>query len=153
MTLRRSAWAWSILLPVIGLIIFRFGSVISFPAPTPTACGLAVLGLAFLPWAPRWLIKFGDISYGFYLLHWPGIGLMTREAFARITPNQVAGEVWRWETFLHITLVAYLSWTYFEQPINRWARRISERYRRAAVSTPDGSGNLLEAPANSTPSG
>jgi exopolysaccharide production protein ExoZ len=143
-----SAWALSILLPAVALIIFKLGSLMSFPLRTPAACGLAVLGLAFLPWAPRWLVKFGDISYGFYLLHWPGISLMTWEAFARITPNQAAGEIWRWETFLHITLVAYLSWTYFEQPINRWARLVSRRYFRAAVNDGDGAVTLVDVPAS-----
>lgn len=95
---------------------------------TPVACGLAVIGLALLPYAPRWGVILGDVSYGVYLLHWPLIGLSVRIAIM-LRPNPAAGEFWRWEFFAHLCALALLSWVVFERPINRWAWRfVSRRY-------------------------
>ena len=105
------AWLMAVTLPVASLVMFQFGHVISMPVPTPAACFLAVIGLAFLPWAPGWLVKLGDASYGFYLFHWPVIGVMTSLAFGKVQPSKLFGEPWRWNTFLYIWILALLSWT------------------------------------------
>jgi peptidoglycan/LPS O-acetylase OafA/YrhL len=91
---------------------------------TPGACFLLVLAMTFVTWAPQPLIQFGDISYGFYLLHWPILSLAAWWINGA-HPNLSQGEFWRWEIFLHITVLAYLSWSYFEGPINRWAKSVS----------------------------
>ncbi|MGV7219646.1 acyltransferase family protein [Bradyrhizobium sp. UFLA05-112] len=114
-------WLLSFLCIAAGVLFFNYG-----PALTPfylqVSCLMAVAGLAILPWAPAWIVKLGDISYGIYLIHWPVLGLMGSAAF-RLLPNPELGELWRWQTFLGVCLLAQLSWTYLERPINRWAHR------------------------------
>ena len=121
--------------------VFLAGLELLQPCLTPLACGLVVIGFALLPYAPRWSVILGDVSYGVYLLHWPLIGLSVRIAIM-LKPNPAAGEFWRWEFFAHLCALALLSWIVFEQPINRWASRlVSRRYARR-----DPSRHLLRVP-------
>jgi exopolysaccharide production protein ExoZ len=124
---KRVTWLVAVLLPVAGVALFQIGNTIPLSILTPIGCGIAVIGLALLPYAPKWLVGFGDISYGFYLLHWPVIGLSSWAAQGIVRPNPSIGELWRWQVFVYVWLLAHLSWVYLERPTNEWARMILRR--------------------------
>ncbi len=119
--------ALSLLLTVTALFVFISGPSWLLPrTPTPIACGIAVIGLAIMPIVPSWLVRFGDISYGFYLVHWPVVCLSPwLTGNNDLNLNRSLGEVWRWTAFAIIYGLALLSWRFIETPINRWARRTS----------------------------
>ncbi|WP_439375440.1 acyltransferase family protein [Bradyrhizobium sp. PMVTL-01] len=115
------------------LLAFAFGVFISghhwLPAriPTPLACGIAVAGLAIMPIVPKLFVKFGDVSYGFYLIHWPIVCLSPwLTGNDNLNLHRDLGEVWRWTAFAIIWTLAALSWRYVETPINRWSRGRSD---------------------------
>jgi peptidoglycan/LPS O-acetylase OafA/YrhL len=122
-----AAWLASLVLPIAGLVIFQFRFGLTFA--TPIACTVAVIGLALLPWAPSALVTFGDSSYGFYLLHWPMVVLGNWLIFKHVRPSPLIGELWRWNVFLYVCVLAHLSWIYFERPINTWAAGMVARLR------------------------
>jgi exopolysaccharide production protein ExoZ len=124
---RTATWLTALALPLGGLAIFEIGNHIAWSILTPVGCGIAVVGLSLLPRAPKWIVKFGDISYGFYLSHWPVIGLAAWAAQGIVRPNPSIGELWRWQVFIYVWLLAHLSWVYLEGPINAWARRLLGR--------------------------
>lgn len=107
--------------------------------PTPLACGIAVIGFAIIPMVPRLVVKFGDISYGFYLIHWPVVCLSPwLTGNDNLNLNGSLGEVWRWTAFAIITSLALLSWRFIERPINRWARDFLHSRRRHEISRAGG---------------
>jgi exopolysaccharide production protein ExoZ len=113
------SWILSWLFIVVGILFYIFGPEVTrfYVAPS---CLLTVIGLALLPWAPDWLVKLGDISYGVYLFHWPVLCLIPG-AVRLVQPDPSMGELWRWLAFLCVWIIASLSWTFFERPINRLA--------------------------------
>ncbi|MET4024134.1 acyltransferase [Bradyrhizobium barranii] len=126
----------SLLLLVVGLWMFISGPNWLPPGlRTPVACGFAVIGLAVMPGAPRFLVRFGDISYGFYLIHWPVVCLSPwLTGNDHLNLNRSLGELWRWVAFAIIYALAFLSWRYLEQPINGWARKFLHRSPRNNVA-------------------
>jgi exopolysaccharide production protein ExoZ len=131
---KSATWSIALGLPLVGLAVFEIGNHIAWSILTPIGCGLAVIGLALLPWAPKWIVKFGDISYGFYLFHWPVIGLAAWAAQGIVLPNPSIGELWRWQVFIYVWLLSHLSWVYLERPINRWARVQLDRLKSGATT-------------------
>ena len=131
-------WQWivAVALASAGLGLFHLGNVLEVAHFTPLGCGVAVLGLALVPWAPRPLVAFGDISYGFYLWHWPVVNLANWAAFAVFLPQGAhAAEPWRWLTFALICLAASASWIWLERPILAWSRSVLPQPQPAAGST------------------
>ncbi len=98
----------------------------------------------FLAWGP--LVAFGRISYGFYVVHWPILILMSAN---------VAGPT-QWLRFvvaMVLSLVlAWMSHRYFEEPIRR-AKVLSQRTVWVAVATALVLGLVaVGLPASSAPS-
>jgi exopolysaccharide production protein ExoZ len=115
-------WACSALLLPLALGVYLWGLWLPFAWLTPVAGCIAVTGLVLLPWAPQWTVRLGDISYGIYLWHWPLV-LYSSTLALLVRAGTGSGEYWRWGLLLLLLGVAWLSWTFFEQPINRWAAR------------------------------
>lgn len=151
------SWRWpvSVALVAAGLGLFELGHHIPTGYLTPVACGVAVVGLALLPWAPRFVVALGDMSYGFYLYHYALLGFATWLAY-HLAPNKSFGELWRWEVFAHVWLLAWLSWILIEQPILRWANPRINRWFRKTVTAPErnqpiASSSVQACPATSVP--
>lgn len=133
-------WLLSAALAAAGVAVFLWAyNFFNSPLIRPAACMLAVIGAALLPSAPRWAVRLGDISYGFYLLHWPVVCISYWTAASIVKPNPAAGELWRWGLFLVVLALANLSWVFFEKPLNRMARRLTNR----TVNSENGVGDYV----------
>jgi len=114
-------WSSSLALLVLATATYVYGMELHYLI-TPVACCLAVAGMALLPYAPRPLVKLGDISYGLYIWHWPVFMILPWLAY-RQHFDPANGELWRWFLLAVVVAVASASWIWFERPINRWAAR------------------------------
>ena len=99
---------------------------------------LAAIGGALLVWAAasdvarplRWpvLRHAGEVSYGWYLWHYPTIGLTVGLSNPGVVGGTVAG--------LAALLAAELSWRFLEQPVRRAVHGRTDQTRHAALTMP-----------------
>ncbi len=116
---------WILALPAFLFLALKGYTIV--PALYPLALGLAVISFALcFPFLGNWG-KFGDISYGVYIYHFPLIQVFT--AFGLFS-----GHPWTTFLFLIITilLVSGGSYHFIERPF----LRKSSHYRQAAESDP-----------------
>ncbi|MEN0083323.1 MAG: acyltransferase [Leifsonia sp.] len=106
----------------------RFGFVVTGLLAAVVICGLATnpaspltrgLSVRWLSWPGR------NLSYGFYLWHYPVLGMIPALAGPQIVRVGLA--------FLITTALALLSWNFVERPIRAWAHaRLDARAALAA---------------------
>ena len=84
----------------------------------------------------RWLVWFGTVSYGLYLLHSPTLGLihwfLFRQAPSIDTPPQLAATA---GAAIAAGLLAAASWRWIESPVLNWGKR----FRYSSREAPDSS--------------
>ncbi len=116
---------WKLLLPSLLILSIQVDPL--FPALYPLALAVTVLSFAFfLPYLGNWG-KFGDISYGVYIFHFPIIQTFT--VFDLFSGHP-------WQTFvlmiLTILFTAVCSYHFIERPF----LRKSSHYRQAEEAQP-----------------
>lgn len=118
----------------LGLAAVSHDAAVVFePTGFALATGLLMLsaingGIAAAPLRSSWLLFFGEISYGLYLIHEPIRIQLTGWLLGKtiFTPGMDRIPV----TVLALVLAvgtAVVSWRYFERPIIEWARRRGSR--------------------------
>lgn len=118
-------WRWP--LTVLGLLIVivpRFG--LDTEPVYPAALAMVVIGIAFGPYLGN-AGKYGDLSYGLYIWHYPVLQLLVMNGLFRSHP---------WSTLalgMALALVmAFLSWHLVE----KWFLKRSSHYRQVEDSIP-----------------
>jgi peptidoglycan/LPS O-acetylase OafA/YrhL len=118
-------WRWP--LAVLGLLIVvvpRFG--LDMGPLYPAALAMAVMGIAFGPYLGN-AGKFGDLSYGLYIWHFPVLQLLVLNGLFRSNPWTALAL----GTVLSM-MMAFLSWHLIEK---RFLKR-SSHYRKVEDSNP-----------------
>lgn len=95
-------------------------------APRPIAVGVLAMGACLLLPPVKGPTRWGDFSYGTYILHWPIIQLMAETGGFGTHPWRTLGV-----TLVLVGLGAVLSWNFIEKPSLGYAR--SRRMRLAAA--------------------
>jgi peptidoglycan/LPS O-acetylase OafA/YrhL len=97
-----------------------------FYAVRPVAVGILVLGVCLLLPQVKGPTRWGDFSYGTYILHWPVLQLVIEAGLFRANP-------WGAEALALsiIGVAAVLSWNFIEKPSLAHAK--SRRLRQAAL--------------------
>ena len=110
----------------------RYGFVVTGLLAATVICGLATNASSLLTrgLSVRWLRWPGrNLSYGFYLWHYPVLGMIP----ALGGPQSVRVAV----AFAITTLLALLSWRFIERPVRQWAQdRLSRREQMVAAGVP-----------------
>ncbi|MEH6585723.1 MAG: acyltransferase [Halioglobus sp.] len=73
----------------------------------------------------RPVVFLGEISFGFYLLHYPILKLIHTLGFPQSLQFLLC--------LVLTTVLAWLSYTYFEKPVNLWIRKASARFTQSPV--------------------
>ncbi len=118
---------WKLLIPSLLFLALQGESLL--PALYPITLAISVISFALcLPYLGNWG-KYGDLSYGVYIFHFPLVQLFTWSGYLQATP-------WRSFCFLilSILLTAACSYHLIERPF----LKKSSHYRQAAEQ--DGSG-------------
>ena len=98
----------------IALPLLMFMPAMLQPVLRPLTLGIVVIGIAVaLPRVGN-AGRYGDFSYGIYIMHFPVIQVLVSEGWFRTAPLAASAA-----SVTFITAAAWLSWTFIERPMLR----------------------------------